>query len=125
MNLTKRANIVYALALVLSVTANVLIIPRFKSEGTAFVTLITQFFVLSLLWFFAWQHLKPTSQLTWFTKLLAFCLCAFGVQWRINFQFGHSVSSLLQIFLGLILTTVVAAILDIIPIRDILSRFKI
>ena len=124
MNLTKRANIVYALALVLSVTANVLIIPRFKSEGTAFVTLITQFFVLSLLWFFSWQHLKPTPQLTWFTKLLAFCLCAFGVQWGINFQFGHSVSSLLQIFLGLILTTVVAAILDIIPIREILSRFK-
>ncbi len=124
MNLTKRANIVYALALGLSVTANVLIIPRFKSEGTAFVTLITQFFVLILLWFFAWQHLKPTSQFVWFAKLFAFCICAFALQWGINFKYSGSISPLIQIFCGGLLTTVFAAILDIIPALEIRKQFK-
>ena len=124
LHLTKRANIVYAVALILSVTANVIIIPHYKSEGTAFVTLITQFFVLLLLWFFAWQHLKPTSQFLWFFKLFTFCLSAFALQWYVHFQFGDSTSPLLQMFLGSLLTTLVAALLDIIPIREIRNRFK-
>ena len=124
MRLTKRANIVYAMALVLSVTANVLIIPRFKSEGTAFVTLITQFFVLLALWYFAWQHLKPKSQLGWFVKLLVFCVCAFGIQWWVNYYWGNSVfiRRPLQMFLGGFICSLLAAALDIIPVREIFNR---
>jgi O-antigen/teichoic acid export membrane protein len=124
MSLTKRANKVYAMALILSITTNILIIPRFKSEGTAFVTLMTQFFVLFALWYFAWQNLKPKSQFVWFAKLVVFCITAFGIQWSINYSCRDTLSAIFQMFIGGLLSFIIGAALEIIPVRELWLRLK-
>ncbi len=77
----KRANKIYAIAIPLSILSNIILIPHYKAFGAAISTLLTQFFVVSLLYLEARIHLQSTQQLRWWSRLFLFSLICFGMQY--------------------------------------------
>ena len=84
----KRANKIYAIAIPLSIISNLILIPHYKAFGAATSTLITQFFVVSILYLEARKHLQPTQQLQWWLRFFLFTVLCFGVQYELTIYFS-------------------------------------
>ena len=115
-----RANKIYLFAIPLSIVSNIILIPQYKAFGAACSTLMTQFFVVGMLYMEARKYLKPVSESAWWLKLGLFTILCFGVQYLLRGIFPD-VKFWILMFTGIIISALGAYLIGFIRLKEISS----
>ena len=114
----KQANKIYLFAIPISLISNIILIPPYKAFGAACSTLITQFFVVGMLYWEARKYLKPVHESAWWLKTGVFTVISFGMEYLLSYIFPD-VKFWILMFAGSIISAAGAYIIGFIRLKEI------
>jgi len=120
----KQLNIMALVGLILNIVLNLIFIPKFKAEGAAIATLITQLITAKIQVLLVYYVFKIKVNWILFVRILTFTVLIISLNYGLTNMLNSTFSNLTLMLGSIMVSTLMAFTLKILPLKSVLLMLK-